>query len=66
MSALDARLRRLAVVSRKPEGCDGCRYWGPAAAVFLDRPLRPEVCPGCGRRVPIRLVREYAIERGRV
>ena len=55
------RLAKLETVWRRPPGCEVCRFWGPSAHVFLDKPLRPERCPGCGRTVPIKWVREYRI-----
>jgi len=49
--------RRLdALEKRFPEGCDVCRGWLPT--VLCDDTgdcLRPEVCPQCGRRVPIEM-----------
>ena len=62
MRALGKRLGRLE--ERAPEGCDACRSWGPV--VFEDgegRRSRPEQCPGCGRAVPVRLVRRYVLVR---
>jgi hypothetical protein len=43
-----------------PIGCETCQMWGPV--VFGDeegRVSRPECCPGCGRLVPIKLLRVY-------
>jgi len=53
------RLERLALVYRRPEDCASCRAWGPVAFAFDDAEARPETCPACGRRVPIRLLRRY-------
>ena len=57
----EKRVDRLAVVWPRSPGCDACRSWSQVAAVFDDAPLRPDVCPACGRRVPIRLVRRYIL-----
>ena len=48
--------KRLATLeARAPVGCAACRGWG--GLVLGDDEgtrSRPERCPGCGRRVPIR------------
>jgi hypothetical protein len=36
-----------------------CYRWSPQVFVRDDEPPRDEVCPGCGRRVPISLIRVY-------
>lgn len=39
-------------------GCATCRIWSPVVYEDGDgRPDRPDVCPYCGRAVPVRLVR---------
>ena len=55
------RLAALAVVWPRSDGCDACRDWGQVAFAFDDQEARPEVCPACGRRVPIRLLRRYVL-----
>ena len=55
---LAGRLERVAARLREATECQTCRGWVPAT--YCDdqgRCLRPEVCPACGRRVPIRLRR---------
>jgi hypothetical protein len=51
---------RLAVLERRqPVGCETCRFWHRTIVVTLDADgnetgaSRPEVCPDCGRWVPI-------------
>jgi hypothetical protein len=42
----------------RPVGCATCRYW--MQTVIEDgegNRSRPERCPGCGRLVPIRMIR---------
>lgn len=54
MSGLDARLRRLTVVYRRPEGCPACRdWWGVVLGNDDGKVSRPPCCPDCGRCVPI-------------
>lgn len=37
-----------------PKGCALCRRWSPVVLCRDDgEPDRPEVCPDCGRQVPI-------------
>jgi len=38
-----------------PPRCETCRFWTPTNAVQFghDGPMRPEVCPDCGRTVKI-------------
>ena len=51
---LAGRLDRVAARLREATECRTCRGWGPWT--YCDdkgRCLRPEVCPACGRRVPI-------------
>ena len=55
--------KRLDKVARRiPLGCDVCRRWWRVAYAEADgpddepRPERPEVCPDCGRCVPIELL----------
>jgi hypothetical protein len=55
---MERRLDRLEVILR-PWGCDDCRDWSPITLCDDLGPdgelhcLRPEVCPNCGRTVPI-------------
>ncbi len=57
MSSINTRLAKLAAVYRRPEGCDACRAWTWTVLANDDGEReRPECCPACGRRVPIRLV----------
>ena len=63
MSTIGKRLAELATIYPASPGCDACRAWSQVAAVFDDAPLRPEACPACGRRVPIKLVRRYVMVR---
>lgn len=56
MRRLGRRVTRLQ--GQQHGGCATCRIW--SAVVYEDGdglPDRPDVCPGCGRAVPIRLVR---------
>lgn len=57
MSSHDVRLGRL-VTRWPPPKCPTCRLWTPTNVVVVghDGPMRPEVCPACGRPVPIRKV----------
>jgi hypothetical protein len=58
-TSIATRLRRLE--GARPPGCDCCRAWTAAAVVDTCAPphrSRPEICPGCGRRVPITRWRE--------
>lgn len=52
--------RRLDRLQRRlgPGTCPECRGWAASVAVCDDRGRcsRPEVCPGCGRSVPLRRV----------
>lgn len=55
MSGLDRRLKRLRLAWRAPEGCPTCRPWWDVVLGNDDgERSRPECCPDCGRRVPIR------------
>ena len=54
MRGLGRRVARVAAVLGAAEACQTCRGWGPV--VLCDdggRCLRPEICPACGRHVPI-------------
>jgi len=59
MMTTEKRLAELATIWPRSPGCDHCRGWGPVAVVFDATERRPERCPSCARRVPIRLVRRY-------
>lgn len=57
-NALEKRLERLA--GRLGAGpCRTCGWWERSLAVCDDRGrcTRPEVCPDCGRHVPLRVAR---------
>ena len=55
---LGRRLDRLAARLGADAACRACRGWSPTAVCDLvGRCTRPEVCPACGRRVPILLRR---------
>jgi hypothetical protein len=40
-----------------------CYGWTRQVFVRDDQPPRDEACPECGRRVPIRLIRIYHLDR---
>lgn len=51
---MEKRLNRLATIWPPPlAGCDTCRHWQNVEIVTFDRPLRPEICSACKRRLPI-------------
>jgi hypothetical protein len=60
LASLVVRLDK--VEPRVPRGCPTCRRWSRVAYAEADepdggrRPERPEVCPDCGRCVPIALL----------
>ena len=57
MTSLGRRVARLQ--GRRQEGCATCRSW--SGVVYEDGDGlrdRPDACPGCGREVPIRLLRQ--------
>ena len=45
--------------SPAPLPCETCCGWTPQVFVRDDQPPRDEMCPACGRRVPISLIRIY-------
>ena len=52
---LGRRLDRVAARLGVDAACRACRGWSPVAVCdSTGRCTRPEVCPGCGRRAPIR------------
>ncbi len=55
MSTHDKRIDRLTVIWPPTRRCQTCRFWTPTNAVQFghDGPMRPEVCPTCGRTVKI-------------
>ena len=54
--ALEARFQ--------PAGCDRCRGWSCLVVDLGAKPVRPEACPNCSRRVPFRLIVLGAREDG--
>jgi hypothetical protein len=56
-----ARVDRLTGLSASPAPppCKTCRDWTQQVFLPDDQPPRDEACPGCGRRVPISLIRSY-------
>ena len=50
-------VRLLKLEESVPAGCDHCRHWyGVTLGNEDGTTMRPDVCPECGRHVPIRLV----------
>lgn len=58
MKQLRRRINQTAERLQVQPVCRTCQGWGPSTYCNeQDVCLRPEVCPTCGRRVPIRLRR---------
>ncbi len=57
MSAIGPRLGRVEAVLRPPPGCHACRRWdGNVVGDETGKRSRPEICPACGRVVPVRML----------
>ncbi len=57
MSAIGRRLGKVEAVLRPPPGCTVCRRWdGSVVGDKTGKRSRPEVCPECGRVVPVRML----------
>jgi len=51
------RLANVEAVLRPPLGCAICQRWdGTVVGDDTGKRSRPEVCPGCGRLVPVRML----------
>ncbi len=57
MKALGRRLHKAEAVLRLPQGCAVCRRWdGNVVGDEAGKRSRPDVCPRCGRVVPVRML----------
>ena len=55
MKTLEWRIEQAEAVLRPLPGCAVCRTWdGSVVGDESDKRSRPEVCPACGRVVPVR------------
>jgi len=51
-----------------PKGCPTCRAWGPASLRIIvdgvqEPPARSDLCPDCGRHVPLQGITVHIGER---
>ena len=57
MKALRHRVTKAEAVLRPAPGCAVCRWWdGSVVGDEAGKRSRLEVCPGCGRVVPVRML----------
>jgi hypothetical protein len=57
MKALRQRVIKAEAVLRPPPGCAVCQRWdGNVVGDESGKRSRPEVCPGCGRVAPVRML----------
>lgn len=57
MSGIGTRLGKVEAVLRPTPGCSTCRRWdGSVVGDDTGKRSRPEICPGCGRVVPVRML----------
>jgi hypothetical protein len=57
MSGIGTRVGKVEAVLRPPRGCSMCRRWdGSVVGDDTGKRSRPEVCPDCGRVVPVRML----------
>ena len=68
VKALRKRLVQAEAVLRPPPGCTVCRRWdGSVVGDETGKRIRPEVCPDCGRVVPVqRLVMVVGMDLDRL